>query len=132
MDVFTEEQEGEIRESNSALCHSGLHPCKARLMAGAEGKAGMMKPFTSTNPYQCIQEGWRHNCMGTQWFSPPQSKAKRADHSKGKGNGKEGPKPLCMSIQVTTAVYPQQIIYTNVISQRNRSRLDFYYLTKML
>jgi hypothetical protein len=57
-------------------------------MAEAEGKAGMMKPFTSTNPYQCIQEGWRHNGMGTQWFSPPQSKAKLTGPLKWEGEWK--------------------------------------------
>lgn len=29
---------------------------QGKLMAGARGKAGMMKPFTATNPYQYIQE----------------------------------------------------------------------------
>lgn len=29
---------------------------QGKLMAGARGKAGLMKPFTATNPYECIED----------------------------------------------------------------------------
>lgn len=43
----------EIGESKVSLSTISM---QGKLMAGAGRKAGMMKPFTATNPYQCVQD----------------------------------------------------------------------------